>query len=299
MDGIELLAAIKEKYPELPVILVTAFGELVRSEHLQHAGLFHKPFDLEELQGLICDVVHEKGLYRFVRTLFPENEPIYRVLYECRVVVRRFLRHYQSNSLFESALRHKIKDTIGEFCRAAEEHTDALELAKRLRAKLARLEMIMAQIKHGSEAGLRKIFDGIKEDVQSERPGIRISLSSLPRLPPTVAGSAIETFLAFCALEFVKNAVDAIKGKGRIWIVLRRKRTSNEIVLAVRNDGPNIADELVDKIFEEGVTTKGDGRGMGLYIIKQLAERFGGTAYLTQDDGVQFLVAVPLKSSVV
>lgn len=57
MKGDELAAAIKSRYPSLPVLLVTAYGEQLRSAcHPLSAvdGILGKPFQLDELRQVIA-----------------------------------------------------------------------------------------------------------------------------------------------------------------------------------------------------------------------------------------------------
>jgi len=51
MDGLELLGQLKERYPELPVIIMTAHSDLDSAVSAFHGGAFEylpKPFDLDE-----------------------------------------------------------------------------------------------------------------------------------------------------------------------------------------------------------------------------------------------------------
>ncbi len=53
--------------------------------------------------------------------------------------------------------------------------------------------------------------------------------------------------------------------------------SSNDVVeVKVKDDGRGIPDEIKQRIFEEGFTTAG-GSGLGLYIVKRLMEKYGGS----------------------
>ena len=67
---------------------------------------------------------------------------------------------------------------------------------------------------------------------------------------------------------------------------------SGELLITVRDTGCGIPDEIKDRIFEKGFSTKGTGRGVGMYHTKQLVESLGGTISFEseKDIGTSFMV---------
>lgn len=60
MDGIEILKCLKEKWPQLPVFMMTAYGELdVVQEALELGAIryFTKPFDIFEVRDEVNKVL--------------------------------------------------------------------------------------------------------------------------------------------------------------------------------------------------------------------------------------------------
>jgi len=54
MDGLELLAEIKQRFPDLPVMMVTAYGDDDRRRHARELGAFEfipKPVDFDHLKA--------------------------------------------------------------------------------------------------------------------------------------------------------------------------------------------------------------------------------------------------------
>ncbi|WP_418301628.1 response regulator [Lysinibacillus fusiformis] len=61
MDGIEILRRLKEKFPKLPVFMMTAYGELdVVQEALNLGAIryFTKPFDIFEVRDEVNKALH-------------------------------------------------------------------------------------------------------------------------------------------------------------------------------------------------------------------------------------------------
>jgi two-component system CitB family sensor kinase len=65
----------------------------------------------------------------------------------------------------------------------------------------------------------------------------------------------------------------------------------------VRDTGPGVPQELRDKIFTDGVTTKssvtGARRGLGLALVRQIVEGMDGMVSVGQDGGAVFTAVLP------
>ena len=48
------------------------------------------------------------------------------------------------------------------------------------------------------------------------------------------------------------------------------------LLITVKDTGNGIPEDIKDKIFEQGFSTKGNGRGIGLYHTQQLIQSMGG-----------------------
>ncbi len=112
------------------------------------------------------------------------------------------------------------------------------------------------------------------------------SLADLGGLPPardlvTVLGNLID------------NAVDAVTAVpgARIAVTLRPER--DELLLRVADNGPGLP-EGVD-VFRRGWSGKGEGRGLGLALVAQVAQRYGGAVVAAQGPGggAEFTVRLP------
>ncbi len=69
---------------------------------------------------------------------------------------------------------------------------------------------------------------------------------------------------------------------------------------SVKNNGEPIKTEYINKIFEEGFTTKGNkGSGMGLAIVKDIIEEYKGTIEVESDEGwTEFKGSIPKSISI-
>jgi two-component system CitB family sensor kinase len=118
-----------------------------------------------------------------------------------------------------------------------------------------------------------------KAAVAQER-GVAVALEPGSELPAGGGDDAL-TVLG----NLLDNAVDAAGPGGRVLVHLR-SGPDGESVVRVDDDGPGVAAEERDRIFDAGVTTKraadeDHGRGIGLALVARIAARRRGTATVT------------------
>lgn len=72
--------------------------------------------------------------------------------------------------------------------------------------------------------------------------------------------------------NLVKNAIDAMKGKGRLDVIIRE--TDKFVMIKVCDSGKGIPKTQFRKVFEPGFTTKRRGWGLGLSLTKRIVEEY-------------------------
>ncbi len=106
--------------------------------------------------------------------------------------------------------------------------------------------------------------------------------------------------------NIVKNAVDAVRpGGGRVAVRIaegarpggapRGDGSANGYVrITVEDDGPGMSREEVEKVFQPFYTTKAQGVGLGMSIVKRLVELHGGEVRVASEAGAGTVVTVSL-----
>ena len=84
-------------------------------------------------------------------------------------------------------------------------------------------------------------------------------------------------------LNLCMNAIEAAGPRGRVEIHL--SRTATHGVVEVRDDGPGVPAELGDSLFDPFRTTKAEGLGLGLALVRQAAEDHQGDIRYSRDGG--------------
>jgi signal transduction histidine kinase len=97
--------------------------------------------------------------------------------------------------------------------------------------------------------------------------------------------------------NLIINAIQATPPRGRI--LVRTLKRENHAVIEVADSGCGIPAERLETIFDDFVTTKRRGLGLGLAISKKVVEQMGGTIAVTSQVGVgsTFTVRFPLTAA--
>jgi signal transduction histidine kinase len=121
--------------------------------------------------------------------------------------------------------------------------------------------------------------------------GIAIE-TSLQTALPTVAID--EAQIRQALMNIVINAKDVLGEGGKIEIATALGSQS-DVVVRVKDNGPGIAPEMRQKIFEVFYSTRGGGTGLGLPIAQKILESHGGWVELESEVGVGtcFILHIP------
>ena len=90
----------------------------------------------------------------------------------------------------------------------------------------------------------------------------------------------------FCRIlsNLIDNAMDALEGIPNSSLRIMLHEDAHGLAFSVANNGPRIPEADIFRIFEPGVSSHGEGRGMGLYIVRKTLRRYGGEIHVTSDD---------------
>ncbi|MEM9192800.1 MAG: HAMP domain-containing sensor histidine kinase, partial [Myxococcota bacterium] len=139
---------------------------------------------------------------------------------------------------------------------------------------------------------LRELFRETvdKELIPTAGKAVDVVLS-LPETLPEVHANRDK--LKQVLINLGKNAVEAMPDGGRLnFEVVAEVDT---VAISVSDTGAGIADDV--DIFQPFMTTKGDGTGLGLPVVRQIVELHGGTIRYSSKlgTGTKFTITLPLR----
>ena len=84
--------------------------------------------------------------------------------------------------------------------------------------------------------------------------------------------------------NLIDNAMDAMKDAPEPRLLIRLSESVQSYTFVIANNGPMIQPSIAERIFQRGFSTKGEGRGMGLSIVRGIMESGGGRLTLASDE---------------
>jgi signal transduction histidine kinase len=185
---------------------------------------------------------------------------------------------------------HILRSRIGEDARArkhVERISEQVKVANGIISNL--LDMIRDRPIAKEPVQLQGVVEGAAASIP--RPAeVSLAIEGLEALP-TVPGDPVQLRQVFANL--IQNAVHATAPHGEVRV--RGRRAEGRVSLDVEDTGPGVAPAARRRLFEPLITTKEHGVGLGLALVKRIAERHGGSVEYADrpGGGARFTVHLP------
>ena len=136
----------------------------------------------------------------------------------------------------------------------------------------------------------------ISKKIEAKSEGINLTVDISTDLEKVIIP---ENKLLKILFNLIDNAIDAMKNlsDNDKFINVKLIDEKDNVKLVVYNSKPIIPDDILNNIFSPGFSTKGDHRGFGLYIVKNLLNDYGGDIKAKSEKGVgtKFICYLPKK----
>ena len=306
MGGIELLRKVKERFEDIEVIVITAFGEMnlaIEALQLDASDFINKPIDDAALK-LALSRAKERYLSRqhlkeYTRFLEQKNLDQARILHRDKLIslgrlsasVVHEINNPISGILNYAHLMNRMIKKSGGTGMDMEKFSRYLDIIESESSRISEIVSSLLTFSRKSKLTFAEI--DVKTLLEKsallcrhkvELSSIELSMEIEPDLKP-IHGDFNQIQQSIINLVF--NAVDAIGTGGKIAISAMNKTEEGQVWIVVRDNGKGIEPEELNRIFEPFYTTKdeGYGVGLGLSIIFGIMERHGGSIEADSEPG--------------
>lgn len=304
IQGIEVLEYISKKQYDILVMMITSHASLDVAVKATRDGAYDfvpKPFTPQELKSSIENITKHLFLKRMTRKLNKEGKSI-------RFQFLSVLSHELKTPLnaIEGYLRMIKERQLGQTLEDYDAIIDrSLERVKGMRNMI--MDMLdLTQIESGKkkrELTKINITPLALTAVDSMRPysiqkDVKVNVHYKGPIEMMADSDEIEIILN----NLISNAVKYNKPGGKVDCFLGV--TEGMVTISVADTGIGIAKDDLTNIFNEFVRIKNEktrnisGSGLGLSIVRKLAELYGGKVSIVSepDKGTQVIVELPCES---
>ena len=303
LNGVETLRLIQKRWPELPVIMVTAYGTIQLAVTAMQDGatdFITKPLEYSQLDATIAKAMARNTL---------ENE-VTRLLGTISHDIKNLLQPIVSGA---DLLSGEIVDLFKklpemESLKTQESHQLCDEVIEMLRTASSRIQIHMKEIADYVKVTqaphrfvpcqIAKIAESVEMTLRPlvRQKDISLRLEGLNTLPPIMAD---ETRLYSAFYNLTHNAVHEVPPQGSITIHGELDAATESVVIRFQDTGPGMPSEIRDCLFTTGaVSRKVGGTGLGMKIIKDAVDAHGGVISVQSQlgRGTTFEIRLPIHA---
>ncbi len=177
-------------------------------------------------------------------------------------------------------IAHELKDDYSQ-----DVHTELHEKMHILQEQINRCKQALSVMSASAgelraESGhitiLSVYLDEVLYQWRSQQPGIKLNLDINPKAPLEQSILA-ELTLTHSLINILNNATEVTPADKGIDFIVTSCTVENFIGIRIRDYGPGIADDLLEKIGKAPINDSGQGLGVGLFLTYSTINRLGGT----------------------
>ena len=300
MDGFEVSRRMLSVDPDQIIMTFTGYASREAARESLAAGALYyylKPIRFNKFQEAVLAAIScgsPRAFHARARALCDDPGDFLYMLQEASERLSDVLYDVGSpNDAAHSLLRHKAKNIAREIVyalRPGSKIVDLLSLANSQLRCVGRLSRVVARSGIGA---FEKALEQLCEDTKRIHPKIRVNWSCT--IPADIAGQmTFGTTLILVITELSDNAVTAMDRNGELGIGVTYLVSSGMICITVTDTGPGVPKEVVGSLFDEGVSSKGAGRGLGLALVRVAVEAMRGEISLADTNPTTFQAIIPL-----
>ncbi len=300
MDGFEVSRRMLSIDPDQVIMTFTGYASREAARESLAAGALYyytKPIKISRFQEVVLRAIScgsPRAFHARARTLCDDPGEFLYMLQEASDRLSNVLDDVGSpNDAAHSLLRHKAKNIAREIVHSLRPGSKIIDLLSLANSQLRCVGRLSRVVAHAGIGDFEKALEQLCEDIKRIHPKIRVNWSCT--IPVDIAGQmTFGTTLILVITELADNAVTAMDRNGELLIGVTYLASSGMICITVTDTGPGVPKEVVGSLFNEGVSSKGAGRGLGLALVRVAVEAMRGEISLADINPTTFQAIIPL-----
>ena len=307
INGIETLKKIREIDKDVPVIILTGYGDVDTAKKAIHYGTMEflsKPFNVEDIIKIVNKAIEGRRTKLRSEKLKEELKELNEQLKE-RISnmenlatvgqISAEIMHEINNLLtvihgYTQLLSQQINpdnSSKGYVSTINEEIKRCKEIAKNI-LELSKNKQTVEKVNINHL--IRKIVDFLK--ISKIAKNIHFNLNPGEDIPLIDANS---NHIHQAILNILLNGIEAIGKNKDGFIEIKTEKDKNNIIIKIKDNGPGMPEEVVDKMLKPFYTSKEKGTGLGLYITHKLVKKYNGEIKINtqKGEGTEFTLIFP------
>lgn len=203
-----------------------------------------------------------------------------------------------------AALAHEVRNPLGAMRlfvsllrRDVADRPEALKLVGQVDKTIESLDLVVSNMLHfakdeklqRSPCNLQSIAQEVVEQFRAMYSS-ELHINLLVRGSPFILANPVR--LKQALHNVVLNAVEAVGTKGQIQIEIDGTSTER-LVLVVQDSGPGVSPNMLGQLFEPFRTSKNEGTGLGLAVVKAVCDEHSASIEVENRPGAQFKLSFP------
>ena len=307
MDGLTLLSKLKESYPLLKTVVVSAYGDMGNIRKAMNLGAFDfvtKPIDFTDLNITIEKTLKEADLIaqiEQVKELENKNEKLDEL--------NQLKSHFFTNISHELRTPLTVISGIANQFKSNPEKWDASGLDMIQRNSNQLLDLVnqildLRKLESGklerqmTQADIIAFLNFICEAFYYLAEHKKIQLHFLPDSAELIVDYDPDKLLRIIS-NLLSNAIKHTAERGHVYLMVSRQET--QLLIKVKDTGTGIPEDKLPFIFDryfQDDSSKTEGTGIGLALTRELVKLFGGSIEVesTPGKGSVFSVSLPVQN---
>lgn len=301
LGGIEALKRIRRRWPNLPVVILTAYGTIRLAVEAMKEGAIDfvtKPFEPGQLDSVVTTALERSELKGEITQLMGEiSHDVKNMLMP--LVTGTDLLAEEIDDLFKTLPEmgsvktqqsHHVCDEVIRMLRSSSQR-----IQERMKG-IADYVAVMRAPQVFASCQIAKVAESAAKSLRVlvKQKQIALLLEGLDPLPPIIGD---ENRLYSAIYNLVHNAIPEVPPGGSITIRGCHDAPGQSIVLTIQDTGNGMSPEIRDSLFTDRVMSrKAGGTGLGTKIVKNVIDSHGGQIAVDSQEGkgTTFLIRLPI-----